>query len=128
MHAPSAILRSVTNKSRALHVELVYNDDCPNVALARTNLVGAFSLAGIPPKWSEHRIGDPNAPVHTRGYGSPTVLVLGADVAGIRPGAEDCCRIYAGVGQASKAPSVELIAAALSRFVSAQAHRVDSDC
>src|SRR5690349_23785865 len=51
---------------------LVYDDACPNVAQARSNLLAAFALLGLPPSWCEHRIGDPSAPVHTRGYGSPT--------------------------------------------------------
>lgn len=58
-------------------VELVYDDACPNVALARSNLLTAFNVAGVAPMWSEHRIGDPNAPAHIRGYGSPTILVDG---------------------------------------------------
>jgi hypothetical protein len=63
-------------------VDLVYDPDCPNVSLARTNLMRAFSRAGMQPQWSEHRIGDRNAPERVRGYGSPTVLVDGRDVAG----------------------------------------------
>ena len=98
-----------------LRVELVYDDACPNVALARSNLLAAFELAGVAPKWSEHRIGDPNAPADTRGYGSPTILVDGADVAGSKAGSDDCCRIYTTAESTGKAPGVELIAAALVR-------------
>ena len=61
-------------------VDLVYDADCPNISVARANLIRAFSVAGIQPKWSEHRIGDATAPERTRGYGSPTVLVDGRDV------------------------------------------------
>lgn len=95
-------------------VELVYDDACPNVELARSNLLAAFQLAGVVPKWSEHRIGDPNAPAHARGYGSPTILVDGADVAGSKAGSDDCCRIYTTAEGAGKAPGVELLAAALA--------------
>jgi len=49
-------------------VDLVYSPDCPNVPLARTNLMLAFARAGVKPHWSEHRIGDPDAPGHTRGH------------------------------------------------------------
>ena len=104
------------NSASAPKVELVYDVDCPNVALARANLLAAFSLAGIAPRWSEHRIGDPAVPAHARGYGSPTILVARVDVAGAGPESEACCRIYAADGRASKAPSIELITAALSRF------------
>ena len=96
------------------NVDLVYDADCPNISVARANLVRAFSLAGILPKWSEHRIGDPSAPERTRGYGSPTVLVDGRDVAGIEPSVEVCCRIYSGVPGSAQAPSVEQIAEAIS--------------
>jgi mercuric ion transport protein len=81
------------NRASVPQVELVYDVDCPNVELARANLLAAFSLAGIAPRWSEHRIGDPGTPAHTRGYGSPTILVAGADVAGTEPESEACCRI-----------------------------------
>jgi hypothetical protein len=94
-------------------VELVYDDTCPNVALARTNLLAAFESAGLTATWSEHRVGDPNAPAHTRGYGSPTILVDRADVANTQAGAEACCRIYPMATEIGKAPSVELTAAAL---------------
>ncbi len=88
-------------------VDLVYDADCPNISATRANLMRAFSLAGIQPKWSEHRIGDPSAPERTRGYGSPTVLVDGRDVAGLEPSAEVCCRIYVAATGGTQAPSVE---------------------
>lgn len=95
-------------------VDLVYDADCPNISAARVNLMRAFSLAGLQPKWSEHRIGDPSAPKRTRGYGSPTVLVDGRDVAGLEPSAEVCCRIYTAATGSTQAPAVEQIAEAMS--------------
>lgn len=92
-------------------VELVYEPSCPNVAIARANLMRAFAAAGIPARWQEHRIGDEDAPPRTRGYGSPTILVDGRDAAGEPAQAESSCRIYAGSGGA---PSVDTIARALS--------------
>jgi mercuric ion transport protein len=94
-------------------VDFVYDPACPNVALARTNLVRAFSATGLAARWHEHRIGDPNTVVRVRGFGSPTVLVDGRDVARSEPGPESCCRIYGEGRAATGAPSVELIAAAL---------------
>ena len=96
-------------------VEFLYDEECPNVELARSNLQRAFALAGLLPKWSEHRIGADGAPAHTRGYGSPTVLVDGVDVVGLAAGAEHCCRIYDVDGRMSRAPTAELIAEALCR-------------
>jgi mercuric ion transport protein len=95
-------------------VDLVYSTDCPNVSLARTNLLLAFARAGVKPKWSEHRIGDPEGPEHTRGYGSPTILINGRDVAGVLPSAESCCRVYEGAAGFAPAPASDQIAAALT--------------
>ena len=95
-------------------VDLVYDDDCPNVPAARASLSRALAMAGLSPAWTEHRIGDPGAPQHTRGYGSPTVLVDGRDVAGVGPSSEICCRIYAAETGIAGAPGVEQIAAALA--------------
>ena len=94
-------------------VDLVYSPDCPNVPLARANLLLAFARAGVRPRWSEHRIGDPDAPEHTRGYGSPTILIGGRDVAGESPSSEVTCRLYSG---AARAPTAEQIAQALQRL------------
>ncbi len=104
----------MTSHSPFPHVVLICDDACPNVALARSNLLAAFALVGLAPEWSEHRIGDPEAPAYTRGYGSPTILVDGEDVAGVQPGSNACCRVYAAPTQLERAPSIELIAAALT--------------
>lgn len=104
-------------------VDLVYDADCPNIATARANLLHAFSRVGITPSWSEHVIGDPSAPGRVRGYGSPTILVDGRDVAGLAPAAELCCRVYAGPTGFSGAPGTEQIAQALSRSAKQAASR-----
>jgi hypothetical protein len=95
-------------------VDLVYAPDCPNVALARANLLLAFARAGLRPAWAEHRAGDGETPARTRGYGSPTVLIDGRDVAGQPPSTETCCRLYVGAAGWAHAPSTEQIAAALA--------------
>lgn len=94
-----------------MRVDFVYDKACPNVKAARANLMRAFSQAGLSARWTEHQIGAAETPPHVRGFGSPTILVDGADVAGLAAGAEDCCRVYERGG----APAVELIAAALER-------------
>lgn len=91
-------------------VDFIYGDDCPHVDAARANLKEALDRAGLPARWSEHRIGDPRVPTRARGFGSPTILVAGRDVGGSEPGAEHCCRVYA---NASGVPPVESILAAL---------------
>ncbi len=95
----------------SVDVDFVYDRGCPNVKAARANLMRAFSRTGISARWREHQIGSPEAPAHVRGFGSPTILVDGADVAGHAPTAEACCRIYLdGV-----VPDVGMIVAALER-------------
>ncbi|MEO6954029.1 MAG: MerC family mercury resistance protein [Polyangia bacterium] len=95
-------------------VDFVYASDCPNVSLARANMLLAFARAGMKPQWREHRIGDPEAPAHTRGYGSPTILVDGHDVARQPPSSENCCRVYADATGWIHAPATDQIAAALT--------------
>ena len=73
-------------------VDLVYASDCPNVSLARANLLLAFARAGVKPKWSEHRIGDPEAPEHTRGYGGRGLL---SDLCKSTSSGLDVCRVAA---------------------------------
>jgi hypothetical protein len=93
-------------------IDFIYDDTCPNVEAARANLREALGQAGLPAAWSEHRIGDPSVPERTRGFGSPTILVDGRDVAGVQPSTEQCCRVYATGGGV---PPVELIVRALTR-------------
>jgi len=93
-------------------VDFIYDDDCPNVQAARAHLKQAFAAAGLAPSWTEHRIGARDLPQRVRGFGSPTILVDGQDVAGAAPQADHCCRIYATGGGV---PSVDLIAAALAK-------------
>lgn len=97
-------------------VELLYDRDCPNAREARSHLLQAFAHATMTPHWSEQLIEDPDAPEHVRGYGSPTILIDGHDVAGESPRGERSCRLYAtDDGGLSRAPSVSQIAEALAR-------------
>lgn len=77
-------------------VELLYFPDCPNVPAAREQLRRAFEAIGAPPKWNEIDVSSDAAPAHTRGYGSPSILVDGKDVTGATLGGGSSCRIYAG--------------------------------
>jgi hypothetical protein len=100
-----------------LEVELIYDADCPNPANARAQLLRAFARCGRVAHWKEWRADDPDAPPHVRGYGSPTVLVAGRDVAGAEPveGMRGC-RIYPQTRDEPRgAPPVDLIVAALRR-------------
>ena len=95
-------------------VELVYDRDCPNVHVARDQLLRAFGQLDLKPHWQEWCSSDPAAPEYARGYASPTILVDGRDVAGAGPiDGTAGCRIYATSGVMGGAPSVQEIAAAL---------------
>ncbi len=96
-------------------VLLIYDSDCPNVADCRSNLIKAFAASGKKPSWREIDRSSDDAPPHARGFGSPTVLVNGSDVAGqqsILDGAS--CRLYQTEdGEYVGVPSVEQIATSL---------------
>ncbi len=96
-------------------VELIYDRDCPNVSKTRANLLRAFTEAKQPARWVEWDQSDPESPPYVRGYGSPTVLVGGEDVAGAEPSDNvSCCRLYASQsGEMRGEPSVAAIVSAM---------------
>lgn len=107
-------------------VELIYDADCPNVETARDHLRRALAQLGISPRWTEWDSADPKAPSRVRGYGSPTVLINGRDITGAAPAGAPACRVlFSATGEALRAPSVEMIARALTE---AQAGSGDPNC
>ncbi len=100
--------------ARTMIVELIYDEECPNVAEARTNLRRALAQVGLPARWVEWNSSSPEAPAHTKGFGSPAVLVNGDDVAGAAPFEAACCRVYDVAGIRRGAPPCELIVRALT--------------
>jgi hypothetical protein len=84
---------------------------CSNVAATRANLLKAFAAAFLEAKWTEWERSSPSSPAYAAGFGSPTVLVEGRDVAGENPTQYiSGCRLYASAeGRYSGTPSVELI-------------------
>lgn len=98
-----------------MNVELIYDHDCPNIPHARANLVKALAASGREARWTEWDRSAVDSPSHVRGYGSPTILVDGEDVAGC-PASDGSpsCRLYGNVkGGFEGAPSVEAIRAVL---------------
>jgi len=97
-------------------VELVYAGDCPNIADARAQLLRAFAKTKIDPRWNEWQAEGPDSPAHVRGYGSPTILVDGEDVAAGESNVAASCRLYEQPdGGLRGVPSADAIAAALER-------------
>ena len=79
-----------------MKVEFIYDPDCPNVAEARAQLLRAFTETGISPRWAEWSRDSAEAPAYARGFGSPTLLVNGHDVAEQTSAhGNACCRLYA---------------------------------
>lgn len=110
--------KSAPAKSRqvkSIQVELIYEQSCPNIEDARTQILKAFQQANIPPQWQEWEVTHADTPDHAHGYGSPTVLVNGKDVSGEIPaGNDNCCRIYASSdGRPSGIPALSDIVYAL---------------
>lgn len=87
---------------------LIFFEGCPHVADARSELSRALRLGGLPPTWREWDTTSADTPESLRGYGSPTVLVDGADVTGGAGGSGVGC-VVAG------APRAEVILTALNR-------------
>ena len=81
-----------------MEIQLIYSPDCPNVSAARDVLNQALSRFPDPPPVTAVDVTDPRCPAQLRAWGSPTILVDGADVAGSAgPGEEvvgPCCRVY----------------------------------
>lgn len=81
--------------------------------LGRTNLRQALAVTGVPGTLHEWRAGDARLPERCRGYGSPTILVNGRDVAHAQPSSDAACRIYLGKDGLQRVPAVEQIGTAL---------------
>ena len=89
-------------------VELVYFEGCPHADEARRRLARALSSAGFNASWDEWDTTLPATPEHYRRFGSPTVLINGADVASGVEGSGMTCVV-------GGAPAVDVILTALQR-------------
>jgi hypothetical protein len=94
-------------------IQLLYFPDCPNVGAARQALRDALTRLGGNWQVDELDVTDPRTPTHLSCWGSPTILIDGADVAGAQA-SEPCCRLYPG-SETRGVPSLRMIEAALSR-------------
>lgn len=94
-----------------MKVQLLYFPECPNFAGARAALRRVLTQLGLPAAFDEVDVSAPDAVPELRGWGSPTILVDGRDVAAepAAPGTSSC-RLYPNrIGR----PSDEQIAIAL---------------
>ncbi len=102
-----------------MKVQLLYFDGCPNVERARAALRDAMAAEHIDLAVEEVDVESPDAPDVARGWGSPTILIDGADVSGADRSTGSTCRLYT-----DGAPSVELIR---GRFASVRRDAVRSN-
>ena len=97
-------------------ITLIYDSDCPNVGAARAALNEALARSGVEHSLFEVERGAASVPRRFSEFGSPTILVNGADVAGEPdPAAASCCRIYQTNHGLRAVPPVEAIVAAIDR-------------
>jgi mercuric ion transport protein len=98
-----------------LYIELIFDPSCPNVEAARGQLKRALDHVGLHQKWKEWNRSESSVPSYTHGYGSPTILVNGSDVAGEPPSTTiSCCRLYEDrTGKLKGVPSFGVIVEAL---------------
>lgn len=88
-----------------IRVQFLAFDGCPLAEAAREALDEAIAESGVA-GYEEIDILDPDTPEDLRGWGSPTILVNGADVTGNAKGEGAGCRIYT---TESRVPEAELI-------------------
>ena len=92
-----------------MKIQLLYFEGCPNVDAARAAVREALAIDAVDAVVEEIDVEAPAAPAWARGWGSPTILVEGEDVAGQSPLGSSCCRLYAG-----GAPSVDAVRARMA--------------
>lgn len=99
-----------------MNIELIYEQTCPNIQLARDQLTKALTELALEPEWQEWDVTDDNAPDYIHGFGSPTILVNGKDVSAMNSEGHDyCCRVYKDSnGNNGGAPSIKMITEAIN--------------
>ena len=76
-----------------MNIQFLAFSGCPLADPARDNLKSALSSCGLS-SYEDIDILDPASPEDLRGWGSPTILVNGADVTGQPKGNSVSCRVY----------------------------------
>jgi mercuric ion transport protein len=87
-----------------MKIQLLHFHGCPHVEASRAALRDALVAENLDLQVEEIDVEDPAAPDWVSGWGSPTILIDGKDVAGQPPSSSSACRLYAG-----GAPSVAAI-------------------
>ncbi len=95
-------------------VDLIYETTCPNADRARALLRDGLDELGIGGSWNEWNRSGTDFPSRFDAFGSPTILVNGADVAGDGAASDaDSCRVYLADGQLRGVPTLDQLTSAL---------------
>ena len=92
-----------------MKIQFLHFEGCPNAGQARSALREALAAEKLDVQVEEIDVQRPDAPEWARGWGSPTILIDGVDVAGQERSNASSCRLYAG-----GAPSIDVIRAKLT--------------
>ena len=106
----------MNGRPRALRIEILMFDGCPNAGIARDRVMSALSLENAIADIAEVEVATVELAQETRFLGSPSVRVNGKDVendANEHRGYGLMCRTYYANGQLEGSPSMELIRAAI---------------
>ena len=94
-----------------LKIQFLAFDGCPLADAARRSLDDAMASLNLS-SYEVIDILDPDAPEDLKGWGSPTILINGKDVAGGNQGDGVGCRVYPGP---SKVPEAQAIVECIRR-------------
>ena len=99
-----------------MKIQLLWFPGCPHADIARQKLREALDGCGLPVAFEDIDVTSEGAPEALRGWGSPTILVEGRDVAGAPRPAGASCRLYQHPDDVTRgAPPAAMIRAALDR-------------
>ena len=92
-----------------LRIQFLSFPGCPNADPARAALEQALKVCGLPGRYDDVNVMDEFTPEELKGWGSPTILVNGADIAGGEAADQASCRVY----ESGLVPDTDQIATAL---------------
>lgn len=79
-----------------MKIHLLYFDGCPNLEAARRAITEALAAEHVGVQVEEIDITAADAPEWARGWGSPTILIDGAELTGASRASGAACRLYPG--------------------------------
>lgn len=96
-------------------IELIYDENCPNVETTRAHLKKALADLSMDIEWIEFERTQSSVPSYVRHYGSPTILIDGNPIGKQDASKEgNSCSIYQDEhGNISRVPSIDQIRTAI---------------